>query len=138
MAVAPSTPTEVRVKWMTKEDECLAESWKEVSIDAVTGANQCSETYWVRVKKAFDERKFIDPNFQGIHMDHGYKAMGNYWGIIQARPRVASDMAYKTRSIAVRRTAPAWTARYAVDFDVVRPDSLAEFFRRVSPFVLQM
>jgi hypothetical protein len=41
MAVAPSTPTEVRVKWMTKEDECLAESWKEVGIDAVTGANQC-------------------------------------------------------------------------------------------------
>jgi hypothetical protein len=54
-------PTEVRVKWMTNEDDCLAKAWKDISIEAVTGANQCSETYWSLVNTAFDERKFIDP-----------------------------------------------------------------------------
>jgi hypothetical protein len=42
------------------------------------------ETYWMRVKTAFDERKFIDPYFQPIHMDRGSKAMRNHWGVIQA------------------------------------------------------
>ncbi|KAK1619676.1 hypothetical protein QYE76_025193 [Lolium multiflorum] len=75
-------PTEVRVKWTTKEDESLAEAWKEIGIHAVTGANQCSETYRMRVKTAVDERKFIDPYFQPIHMDRGSKAMRNHWGVI--------------------------------------------------------
>jgi hypothetical protein len=81
---APSTPTEVRIKRKTKEHECLAEACKEISTDIVTGVNQCSETYWSRVKTTFDERKFIDPYFRPIHMDRGSKAMGNHWGIVQA------------------------------------------------------
>jgi hypothetical protein len=62
----------------------LAEAWKEVSIDAVTGANQCPDTYWSRVKTVFDEWKFIDPYFRPIRMDHGSKTMGNHWSVVQS------------------------------------------------------
>jgi hypothetical protein len=49
----------------------------------ITGANQNYETYWQRVKLAFDERKIIDPNFNKTVMVRGDKAMGTHWGIIQ-------------------------------------------------------
>jgi hypothetical protein len=76
-------PGEPRVKWTPKEDECLAEAWKTVSIDPITGANQNADTYWRRVKMVFDERKMVDLEFSSIHMDHGDKAMANHWATIQ-------------------------------------------------------
>lgn len=81
--VAKTLPAEPRVKWTAKEDECLAESWKIVSIDPCTGANQNSETYWARVLSAFDERKLCDPEFNTIHMDRGEKAITNHWATVQ-------------------------------------------------------
>ncbi|KAE8811295.1 putative methionyl-tRNA synthetase [Hordeum vulgare] len=76
-------PAEPHIKWTSKEDECLAEAWKTVSIDPFTVTNQNTDTYWWRIKTAFDERKLVDPDFANIHMDRGDKAMANHWATIQ-------------------------------------------------------
>ena len=80
---ANASPGEPRVKWTSKEDGCLAEAWKTVSIDPITGSNQNTDTYWRRIKTAFDERKLVDPDFTNIYMDRGEKAMANHWAAIQ-------------------------------------------------------
>jgi hypothetical protein len=77
-------PTEPRVKWTGKEEECLAEASKTVSMNGITGANQNFDTYWQRVKTAFDERKLVDPYFNKTVMVCGEKAMATHWGIMQA------------------------------------------------------
>ena len=38
-------PGEPRIKWTSKEEECLAEAWKVVCLDPTTDANQSLETY---------------------------------------------------------------------------------------------
>jgi hypothetical protein len=79
-----SPPTEPRIKWTGKEDEFLAEAWKTVSINGITGANQNFDTYWQRVKLVFDERKIVDSYFNKTVMVRGEKAMATHWGIMQA------------------------------------------------------
>nr|XP_020163102.1 uncharacterized protein LOC109748488 [Aegilops tauschii subsp. strangulata] len=74
---------EPRIKWASKEEECLAEAWKVVYLDPVKGTNQSIETYWDRIKAEFDERKLVDPYFKGMHMKRGSKAMANHWSLIQ-------------------------------------------------------
>ncbi|KAE8776744.1 putative methionyl-tRNA synthetase [Hordeum vulgare] len=76
-------PADPRVKWTSKEDECLAEVWKTVSIHPITDANQNTDAYWGRIKMAFDECKLVDPDFANIHMDRDDKAMANHWVTIQ-------------------------------------------------------
>jgi hypothetical protein len=69
---------------MGKEEECLAEAWKTVSMNGITSASQNYDTYWQRVKVTFDERKLVNPYFNTTMMDRGDKAMGTRWGIVQA------------------------------------------------------
>lgn len=70
-------------KWISREDECLAEAWKSVSIDPFTGANQSFEAYWLRIKAAFDERRLLDPYFKDCCTDRNDSAMSHRWHIIQ-------------------------------------------------------
>jgi hypothetical protein len=79
-----SSPTEPWIKWTGKEEECLAEAWKTVSMNDIIGANQNFDTYWQRVKLSFDERKIVDPYFNKMVMVRGEKAMATHWGIMQA------------------------------------------------------
>jgi hypothetical protein len=53
-------------------------------MNGITGANQNFDTYWQRVKMAFDERKIVDPYFNKMVMVCGEKAMATHWGIMQA------------------------------------------------------
>ncbi|XBH56632.1 hypothetical protein VPH35_078415 [Triticum aestivum] len=75
---------EPRIKWASKEQECLAEAWKVICLDPTTDTNQSIETYWEHIKAEFDERKLVDPYFKGVYMQRGAKAMANHWGLIQA------------------------------------------------------
>jgi len=70
-------------KWTALEDECLAEAWKVVRIDPFIGANQNCETYWRRVKVAYDERRQLDPDFKSLRNERGDSGMSHRWGIIQ-------------------------------------------------------
>jgi hypothetical protein len=79
-----SPPTEPRIKWTGKEEECLAKAWNTVSMNGITGANQNFDTYWQRVKLVFDKRKIVDPYFNKTVMVRGEKAMVMHWGIMQA------------------------------------------------------
>ncbi|CAM0885606.1 unnamed protein product [Alopecurus aequalis] len=91
-APAAQKPTEPRLKWTPKEEECFAESWKTVSIDPVTGGNQNSDNYWRRVHTAFEERKLVDPEFAVLFTDRGEKAMANHWAVIQQACNKWHDM----------------------------------------------
>ncbi|XBH66423.1 hypothetical protein VPH35_094931 [Triticum aestivum] len=102
---------EPRIKWASKEEECLAEAWKVVCLDPTTGTNQSIETYWERIKAEFDERKLVDPYFKGVYMQRGSKAMANHWGRIQRR--ATNGMGSSRRSRLARRAAQALRIRYA-------------------------
>jgi hypothetical protein len=67
----------------SREDECLAEAWKSVSIDPFTGANQSSDAYWLHVKAAYDERRLLDPYFKDYCHERNDSAMSHRWHIIQ-------------------------------------------------------
>jgi hypothetical protein len=97
-----SPPTKLRIKWMCKEEECLAKAWKTVSMNGITGANQNYDTYWQRVKLAFDERKIIDTYFNKTVMIRGKKAMGTD----EVQPRQCPCLrAFETRrAYGTRRT----------------------------------
>jgi hypothetical protein len=91
-------------------------------MNGVTGANQNYNTYWQRIKLAFDERKIVDPYFNKTMMICGEKAMGTHWGIMQAtcsrwhdvqeeieaHPMSGADFEAKVCSLAVPSVDPRW------------------------------
>ncbi|XP_071678392.1 uncharacterized protein [Lolium perenne] len=56
-----------------------------VSTNGIIGANQSFDTYWLRVKQAYEERKLVDPYFKKTNMNvfRGDKAMATHWGLMQ-------------------------------------------------------
>jgi hypothetical protein len=123
-----SPPTEPRVKWTGKEEECLAEAWKTVSMNGITGANQNFDTYWQRVKTAFDERKLVDPYFNKTVMIRGEKAMAMHWGIMQAVCNkwhgIQEELAKRPISGADFETTVCFSSPSTLDRRVVTPASL--------------
>ncbi|XP_044432963.1 uncharacterized protein [Triticum aestivum] len=85
-------PGEPRIKWASKEEECLAVAWKVVCLDPATGTNQIIETYWDHIKAEFDERKLIDPYFKGMHMK-----FEGYVEPLVAHPNGVQQMAWDSR-----------------------------------------
>jgi predicted secreted protein len=47
---------------------CLAEAWKSLSLDPITGAEQTSNKYRSRIKNQFNEQKHFN-EFKVIHME---------------------------------------------------------------------
>jgi hypothetical protein len=107
-----SPPTKPWVKWTGKEEECLAEAWKTVSMNGITDANQNFDTYWQRVKTAFDERKLVDPYFNKTVMVPARRPWPRIGG--SCRRRATSGTAYKRRSPIVRLAASTLRPRYSL------------------------
>ncbi|XP_071683286.1 uncharacterized protein [Lolium perenne] len=76
---------EPRNKWTPTEEAVRAEAWMTVSTNGIIGANQSFDTYWLRVKQAYEERKLVDPYFKKTNMNvfRGDKAMATHWGLMQ-------------------------------------------------------
>jgi hypothetical protein len=69
-------------KWKSLEDECLIESWKAVSLDPITDANQTPGKYYARIIDEFNERRHIGENPM-IQMNHNEGAMSHRWSVIK-------------------------------------------------------
>ncbi|KAK1662425.1 hypothetical protein QYE76_050584 [Lolium multiflorum] len=115
-----SPPAEPRIKWTSKEEECLAEAWMTVSTNGIIGANQSFDTYWLRVKQAYEERKLVDPYFNKTNMNV-YRER-RQWPPIggSCRRRAANGTAYGRRSRNGRSAAMTWSKRYV-------PSTITEF-----------
>jgi hypothetical protein len=64
------------------EDECLIESWKAVSLDPITGANQTLGKYYARILDEFNERRHIGENAT-IQMNRNEGAISHRWSVIK-------------------------------------------------------
>nr|XP_020168324.1 uncharacterized protein LOC109753808 [Aegilops tauschii subsp. strangulata] len=96
---------EPRIKWASKEDECLAEAWKVVCLDPITGTNRSIDTYWDRIKAEFDERKLVDPTSKASTCSAGRKQWRTIGG--SSKWRATNGMGSSRRSWLARRAAPA-------------------------------
>jgi hypothetical protein len=64
------------------EDESLIESWKAVSLDPITGANQTLGKYYARILDKFNERRHIGENAT-IQMNRNEGAISHRWSVIK-------------------------------------------------------
>ena len=75
-----------------------------MSIDPFTGANQNAESYWKRVKAAFDERRLLDPYFKALTADRNVSAMSHHWHMIQHACNKWHDVVEEVRRVHVSGT----------------------------------
>ena len=54
----------------------MVSSWKAVSLDPITVANQTNDSYWKRIKTEFDERKFTK-EYNKVYMDHNQNTLSH-------------------------------------------------------------
>jgi hypothetical protein len=64
------------------EDECLIESWKAVSLDPITGANQTLGKYYTRIRDELNERRHIG-EYAKVHMNRNESAISHQWSVIK-------------------------------------------------------
>jgi hypothetical protein len=64
------------------EDECLIKSWKAVSLDPITGANQTLSKYYARILDEFNERRHIGENAT-IQMNLNEGIISHWWSVIK-------------------------------------------------------
>jgi hypothetical protein len=69
-------------KWKSLKDECLIESWKAVSLDPTTSANQTLGKYYAIILDEFNERRHIGENAT-IHMNRNEGAISHRWSVIK-------------------------------------------------------
>jgi hypothetical protein len=69
-------------KWKSLEDECLIESWKAVSLDPITGANQTLGKYYARILDEFNERRHIGESAT-IQMNRNEGVISHRWSVIK-------------------------------------------------------
>lgn len=69
-------------KWKSLEDKCLVESWKAVSLDPITGANQTAGKYYKRIYDQFNERKQFG-EYATIHMIRNEGGLSHRWNTIK-------------------------------------------------------
>ena len=75
-----------------------------MSIDPFTGANQSAESYWKRVKAAFDEHRLLDPYFKALTTDRNVSAMSHHWHMIQHTCNKWHDVVEEVRRVHVSGT----------------------------------
>jgi hypothetical protein len=68
--------------WSPLEDQYLCDSWKEVSIDAIIGANQCYGSYWNKIRTEFDEHKIVTVEYRSMEMRRNQKVVASRCRII--------------------------------------------------------
>jgi hypothetical protein len=69
-------------KWKSLEEEFLIDSWKAVSLDTITDANQTLGKYYARIRDEFNERRYIR-DYAKIHMNRNEGAISHRWSVIK-------------------------------------------------------
>lgn len=70
-------------KWRSLKDVCLCDTWKDVSLDPITGAQQTFGKYYKRIFDKFNERKHFR-EYVAMHMILNQSAMSHRCYIVQA------------------------------------------------------
>ena len=101
---------EPRIKWSSKEDECIAKAGKTVSMKAITSVNQNTEHYWKRVKR---QRPMSANSLIPTSIRSTWSMVRKPWPTTRKLSNnfVANGMGFKRRSRLAPRAAPILSVR---------------------------